>query len=125
MSERNQMYNDVGCRCFPCPECSQLHRALEHGEGVRCRTCGCYLEHWGSELKVTPQIRFEWMAKSVGQARLVRLRDRIMVGYSDEDKGWIAAAYDIDGATGFGDTPSIALEQLLIALWGVSTVEEE
>ena len=51
---------------------------------------------------------------------MAKLRDTILVGYSDDDKAWVAYPVELDGITGIGDTPSLAIEQLLIALWGVT-----
>jgi hypothetical protein len=52
------------------------------------------------------------------------LRDLIVVGYSDEDKAWVAYPRSTFGVSGIGDTPSLAIEQMLIALWGIVTFEQ-
>ena len=51
---------------------------------------------------------------------MAKLRDTILVGYSDEDKAWVAFATDTPGITGIGDTPSLAIEQMFIALWAAA-----
>jgi hypothetical protein len=62
--------------------------------------------------------------RSIGRIMEQDLRDMIVVGYSDEDKAWVAVPLSIIGVSGIGDTPSLAIEQLLLALWGVSNYGE-